>query len=311
MDPSCPSAASRASGDAQPVDDRPLAGERLAVRDNGGVVTATRSVKADAVGVRAVEAARQALLEVVDAADVGEHLGQRAEAERVVTHYFDCRQPGYRGWRWAVTVARPPRAKSVTVDEIVLLPGEEAITAPAWVPYRDRIQPGDLSPGDILPTDEDDPRLVPGYLTGDPGDYSVHGPGNDGGDEPGDEAGEAGMLRAVVDELDLGRPRVLSLEGRDLAAQRWYDGSHGPEAPLSQSAPARCGTCGFLVRMAGPLSRVFGVCANAQANDDGRVVSFDHGCGAHSEAQLARRNQPQPLPEPVLDTLSWDEVEAF
>jgi hypothetical protein len=41
------------------------------------------------------------------------------------------------------------------------------------------------------------------------------------------------------------------------------------------------------------------------------VVSFDHGCGAHSEAQLSKRNQPQPLPEPVLDTLSWDEIDTF
>jgi hypothetical protein len=255
--------------------------------------------------VRAVDQARAALLEMVDGADVGEHLGHRGEDERVVTHYFDCRRAGYRGWRWAVTVARSPRAKSVTVDEIVLLPGQDAITAPVWVPYRDRIKPGDLSPGDILPTDEDDPRLVPGYLGGDPPDYLA-----DETDSPGDEV-DREVFRAVVDELGLGRPRVLSLEGRDLAAQRWYDGSHGPEAPLAQSAPASCATCGFLLRMAGPLSRLFGVCANAFANDDGRVVSFDHGCGAHSEAQLSKKSQPQPLPEPVLDTLTWDELDTF
>jgi DUF3027 family protein len=260
------------------------------------VITA-RSPRPDAVGVRAVDAARDALLEAVDAEDVGEHLGHRAEDDRVVTHYFACLRRGYRGWRWAVTVARAPRMKSVTVDEVVLLPGEEAIIAPTWVPYRDRIQPGDLSPGDLLPTDEDDPRLVPGYLSGDPAD-----------DFP---EVEADQVRAVADELDLYRARVLSLEGRDEAAERWYDGAHGPSSLLAQAAPAPCRSCGFLVRMAGPLSRVFGVCANAHANDDGRVVSFDHGCGAHSEAQLARRSQPQPLPEPVLDTLSWDELDRF
>jgi hypothetical protein len=119
------------------------------------------------------------------------------------------------------------------------------------------------------------------------------------------------VVRDVVHEVGLGRVRVLSLEGRDLAAQRWYDGSHGPEAPIAQGAPASCGSCGFLVRLAGPLAHAFGVCANAQANDDGQVVSWDHGCGAHSEAQLAKKSQPQPLPEPVLDTLSWDELETF
>jgi len=254
-----------------------------------------RTVKPDAVGVRAADAAREALLALVDAADVGEHLGVAAEEERVVTHYFACLRTGYRGWRWAVTVARAPRLKSVTVDEVVLLPGDDAITAPAWVPYRERLQAGDLSPGDILPTEEDDPRLVPGYLAGDPADDVV----------------DQDVLLDVVDELMLGRPRVLSLEGRDQAAERWYDGDQGPQSPLAQSAPASCDTCGFLVRLAGPLSQAFGVCANAQANDDGRVVSWDHGCGAHSEAQLTKKNQPQPLPDPVLDTLSWDELETF
>jgi hypothetical protein len=259
------------------------------------VITAARTTRPDSIGAGAVDAARQALLDLVDAADVGEHLGQAAEEERVVTHYFECHRLGYRGWRWAVTVARASRAKTVTVDEVVLLPGDEAIVAPQWVPYRDRIKPGDLSPGDLLPTEEDDPRLVPGYLAGDDDDEDV----------------DADTYLEVADELALGRSRVLSLEGRELAAQRWYDGSHGPDSPIAQSAPANCGSCGFLVRMAGPLSRVFGVCANAYANDDGRVVSFDHGCGAHSEAQLSKKSQPQPLPEPVLDTLTWDELDQF
>ncbi len=255
-------------------------------------MTKARAAKPDTVGVAAVEHARGALLEQVDAGDVGEHLGHLAEDDRVVTHLFDCRRTGYRGWRWAVTVARAPRLKSVTVDEVVLLPGDEAIVAPAWVPWKDRIKPGDLGPGDLLPPEEDDPRLVPGYLADD-------------------EVIDADSVKAVSDEVGLGRERVLSLEGRDLAAQRWYDGSHGPSAPIAQSAPASCGSCGFLVRLAGPLSTVFGVCANAFANDDGRVVSFDHGCGAHSEARLAKRNLPAPLPEPVLDTLTWDELEKF
>jgi hypothetical protein len=255
-------------------------------------MSAAKAVKPDTVGVRSVDAAREALLDLVDAADVGESLGHHAEDERVVTHLFECLRAGYRGWRWAVTIARAPRQKTVTVDEVVLLPGDEAIVAPEWLPWRERIQPGDLGPGDLLPTADDDPRLVPGYTAGD-------------------EIVDEDSVREVAYEVGLGRARVLSLEGRDLAAQRWYDGSHGPEAPIAQSAPAPCATCGFLVRMDGPLSLLFGVCANAFANDDGRVVSFDHGCGGHSEAQLAKRSRPQPLPEPVLDTLTWDELDEF
>ena len=260
--------------------------------ENRGVMAAARTHKPDTVGVKAVDLARDALLELVDAGDVGEHLGYTAEEERVTTHFFACARKGYRGWRWSVTVARAARAKQVTVDEIVLLPGDEALVAPPWVPWRERIQPGDLGPGDLLPVEENDPRLVPGYLADD-------------------EVIDDETVKDVSDEVGLGRARVLSLEGRDLAAQRWYDGSHGPEAPIAQSAPASCASCGFLVRLAGPLSQMFGVCANAYANDDGRVVSLDHGCGAHSEAQLHKRNLPAPLPEPVLDTLTWDDLEQF
>ena len=255
-------------------------------------MTAAKAVKPDSVGVRAVDAAREALLTSAEVTDVGAHLGYQAEDERVVTHYFECIRVGYHGWRWAVTVARAPRQKSVTVDEIVLLPGDAAIVAPAWLPYRERIKPGDLGPGDLLPTEDDDPRLVPGYTAGD-------------------EVVDQDSVKELADEVGLGRRRVLSLEGRELAAQRGYDGSHGPDAPIAQSAPASCGSCGFLVKLDGPLSRLFGVCANAFANDDGRVVSLDHGCGAHSEAQLSKKNLPQPLPEPVLDTLTWDDLDTF
>lgn len=255
-------------------------------------MAAARSPKPDAVGVSAVDAAREALLDLVDVSDVGEHLGLLVEDDRVVTHFFACLRTGYRGWRWSVTVARAARQKTVTVDEIVLLPGDDAITAPVWVPWRERIQPGDLGPGDLLPADDDDPRLVPGYTAGD-------------------EIVDEDSVKEVADELGLGRSRVLSLEGRGLAAQRWYDGSHGPEADIAQSAPASCASCGFLVKLAGPLGQLFGACTNAFANDDGRVVSFDHGCGAHSEAQLSKRNLPVPLPEPALDTIGWEELETF
>ena len=126
----------------------------------------------------------------------------------------------------------------MTVDEVVLIPGADAITAPDWVPYRDRLKPGDLSPGDILPTEEDDPRLVPGYLSGDPADDIV----------------DQDELRDVIDELGLGRPRVLSLEGRDQAAERWYDGDAGPDSP------ARAVRSGDAARPAGSWSGWPGRC---------------------------------------------------
>lgn len=228
---------------------------------DASVVSRTRAPRLDAVCAEAVELAREAITEV-GPEHVGDHLGTEAEADRVVTHLFDCLLPGYRGWRWAVTVTRIPRSKRVTVNETVLLPGPEALRPPEWVPWEERLKPGDLGVGDLLPTPPDDDRLAPGYLLSD---------------DPGVE--EASW------ELGLGRSRVLSRDGRLDTAQRWYEGEHGPQAPIALAAPpeARCGTCGFYLPLAGSLRQAFGVCGNLYAPDDGMAVSADHGCGAHSE----------------------------
>ncbi len=244
----------------------------------------------DSVAAAAIDLARAALLEEVAPDQVGDHLGVESDGERVVTHFFAATMRGYVGWRWSVVVARASRQKKVTVGEIVLLPGADAIVAPPWVPYRERIKPGDLSPGDLLPVDDDDPRLVPTYSFGD---------------DPLD-ADDKAQIREVAKDLGLGRVRTLSPEGRDAAAERWYDGLGGPDSPLAQGSPDSCSSCGFLVRLAGPLAGTFGVCANGDANDDGRVVAFGHGCGAHSEVRLAKKHEPIPMPDHVVDTLTLD-----
>lgn len=257
----------------------------------------TRAGKPDSTLVKAVDVARGVVLEVAEPSEVGDHLEAYAEGERVVTHQFACTRPGYPGWHWSVTLTRAKRGKDVTVNEVVLLPGDAAIVAPPWVPYKERLQPGDLSPGDLLPVEDEDARLVPTYLIGD---------------DPLDDAMDTdarAQVRRVAEDLGLGRVRTLSREGIDMAAERWYSGDGGPEAPLAKSAPDSCSTCGFLMRINGSLAETFGVCANGNANDDGKVVSLDHGCGAHSEVKLARKQQPLPMPEHAFDTLTDDEYE--
>jgi len=236
----------------------------------------------DVVCAAAVDVARAAAQEVAGVALVGDHVGVEADADRIVSHFFACTDRAYTDWRWAVTVVRAPRSKTVTVDEVVLLPGTGALLAPAWVPWSARLQAGDLGIGDVLPTAVDDERLIPGYASVGPHDVT---------DEPE-------TIDALVDELWLGRVRVLSVRGRDEAAERWYDGDHGPQAPIARAAELACASCGFMVLMRGALSRVFGICANEYAPDDGRVVSFDHGCGAHSEALVL---QTEPLPGEEVD----------
>jgi hypothetical protein len=250
-------------------------------------VAPVRSPKADHVCVEAVDLARAAAAETAGPDQVGEHQGFDADDDRVVTHYFQCTATGYRGWRWSVTVARASRAKVVTVDECALLPGPDAVLAPPWIPWDDRVKPADLGPGDLLPTADDDPRLVPGY-TG------------------ADEEVDPDDARRVTDELGLGRAKVLSPLGRDEAADRWLAGDGGPDTQIARAAPFPCATCGFLVPLAGALGRVFGACANERSPFDGFVVSFDHGCGAHSEVRVEA--VASVVTGPVLDTFSHEVI---
>ncbi len=215
------------------------------------------------------------------ASPVGEHVGVRTEDARSATHYFESGYPGYVGWRWAVTVASAAPGAPVTVSEVVLLPGPEALIAPDWVPWSERVRPEDFGAGDLLPTPEDDPRLSPGYMSG----------------EDPDE-------QALVDEVGFGRSRVLSPEGRTFAAERWRD-ERGPDAEMARMAPGACASCGFFVKLAGSMGAAFGVCANGSAPADGSVVHVEYGCGAHSEAEVDTSSSV-PVAEVVYDDTTLD-----
>jgi hypothetical protein len=273
--------------------------------------TRTRTREPDQACAEAVDLARDAVTAVVGAADVGAHLGVQADGERIVTHLFECADRAYRGWQWAVTVVRAPRAKAVTVSETVLLPGEQALLAPDWVPWHDRVRPGDLGVGDLLPAAPDDERLVPlVVLEGDDAVtdwYPGAEPGDAGPDDAGlDDAGRDG-LAGPAEVPAPGRSRVLSSVGREEASERWYSGEHGPRAPVAHAAPAPCVSCGFFVPLSGELGRIFGACANEYAPDDGQVVSADHGCGAHSEAMAAETVTRAAVP--VIDEFGYDLVD--
>ena len=95
------------------------------------------SVLADAVDEAREAAVAEAAADLPDGpAAVGAHLESVAEDDGAVTHYFAAEQGGYRGWRWAVTLAAASPEDPVTVSEVVLLPGPEALVAPAWVPWE-------------------------------------------------------------------------------------------------------------------------------------------------------------------------------
>lgn len=225
----------------------------------------------------AVEETLEIATEAIDEAEVGEHLGFRTEDERLLTHFFDCKKPGYTGWHWAITVSRVPRSRKVTVSEIDLLPGKSALLAPEWIPWEERLKPGDVSPKDVLPYRQDDDRLV--------------------------------MIReteAGSDEPPLSRLRVLSEEGIKDARRRWRKSVR--TRTRGRKSAASCASCGFLVALEGDLGKHFGVCSNEWSKDDGRLVPLSYTCGAHSETDVQDQGTQWPIAPPRVNELDLEVI---
>ncbi len=240
------------------------------------------------VEARVTDAARAAVVATAgDESSVGPMLGSEPGADGLISVRFACTLRGYNGWEWSADLAVIDG--TVTVCESALLPGGGALLAPTWVPWSERVQPGDLEAGMILPYQAEDQRLIPGYT------------------ETGDEDRDA----IAIFEFGLGRERVLAPEARESAAERWFRGSHGPTAASAVAAGAPCATCAFLVPVSGSMRTMFGVCANEWSPSDGRVVSMDHGCGAHSQTDAERRASEWPAVDPVIDSAALDVLDLL
>ncbi|WP_370545738.1 DUF3027 domain-containing protein [Corynebacterium sp. LK30] len=170
---------------------------------------------------QAVDTARTAIEELGEG-PAGAHTGVSVVGEGVAVHRFAADLTGYRGWEWHVVVACAPGTQQATVSEVALVPGETALQAPEWVPYEERLRPGDLGPRDLLPAAVGDERL-------------------DG------------------DDL---QTRALSARGVEDTEQRWEEGDTGPESDFAREALHRCRTCAFMVPLTGPLGKNWGVCVN-------------------------------------------------
>lgn len=96
-------------------------------------------VEPDPVLLAARDQARAALEEITDADSIGEDEGHEAHEAHVLTLFFACTHPGYPGWRWAATLARVDEHSDVNVLEVELLPGPGSLTAPAWLPWSERL----------------------------------------------------------------------------------------------------------------------------------------------------------------------------
>ncbi len=254
------------------------------------------SAQIDPTCAGAVDLARAAATEVAaEPAHVGAHVGVYPVADDVVgigaVHRFGSEHPGYVGWVWAVSLSRVADSDHVTVDEVWLEPSAGALSVPPWQPWSERVQPGDLGAGDVFPTSVDDPRLTAGFTAADDPESLI-----------ADQ-----VLHPLQWQIGLGRARVLSTLGREDAADRWHSGEGGPNSAVARAAVDRCLSCGWLMPIAGHLGQAFGVCAQPMSPSDGRVVSFDHGCGAHSEV-IAEPASPDVV-EILIDEVGFDEIE--
>ena len=242
----------------------------------------------------AIAVALAALKETVPAADIGAPIDvQTQETENdqaaIAIHTFSCTSPGYPGWYWAVSVVAIDGQSHCTVSEINLLPGPDALVPPAWKPWAQRVEAGDLGVGDLLPVSANDPRLTAGFTGLD------------------DLTDELEQLQPNQWRLGLGREQILSELGVSQAVKRWMSGQTGPRSSMAKSAPAGCATCGFLIPIGGSLGQAFGMCGNEFGAADGRVVAMTYGCGAHSSV-VVDETSPVPVVELVVDDVA-DELE--
>ncbi|MGO1768769.1 MAG: DUF3027 domain-containing protein, partial [Microbacterium sp.] len=93
----------------------------------------------DARLLEAHDLALAALHEVTSPDSIGRPAAHRVEADGVVSLRFETTLLGYPGWYWTVSLAVVEEAEP-TVLEVELLPGDDALLAPDWVPWSVRLK---------------------------------------------------------------------------------------------------------------------------------------------------------------------------
>lgn len=125
----------------------------LSAIENEFILRKTNIEKSISIMKDSFDVALKVLSEINNNAEIGNYIGNELTDEFVVNHYYDCLKKGYKGWKWAVTVACVEGQSKPTICEIDLLPGENALLAPEWVPWEKRLLASDFAPGEYIPDD--------------------------------------------------------------------------------------------------------------------------------------------------------------
>jgi hypothetical protein len=230
--------------------------------------------------------------------EIGEFIGAYSYAPNLAGLYFQSHVLGYRDWLWVSVLTLGKDLAQPAVLEVFMTPDQSALLPHPWLDWSLRLKPDDANNHDVLPYRADDPNLTDGLDFADLAEEITaatpsksdqkSGRSDQSADRPADFdiTEKLSLLQEITQLYALSRERLLSPDGREQAAERWYASDQGPNGPSAQSSPLPCSTCGFFVPILGALGQAFGICANNWSQDDGKVVSYDHGCGSHSESRI-------------------------
>ena len=81
--------------------------------------------------------ARQAAVEFANSHSVGDFLSVIDEGDNVSTYLFESKLKGYVGWNISVSIFSD--GEDTSISEVNLMPGENSLLAPNWVPWSERL----------------------------------------------------------------------------------------------------------------------------------------------------------------------------
>ena len=155
----------------------------------------------------------------MDVADEPEQVGDVVNAIELGDNVTDFRLAadvrGYEGWQWSVTLYHDSEVGKWTVNESSLVPTDDALVPPAWVPWKDRLEPTDLAPTDSIGTDPDDPRLEGGFRKTEP--------------VAGATAGEDGMSAETAEQAEKSAETAEQAEPAEPVAEKTQDSAENAE----------------------------------------------------------------------------------
>lgn len=155
----------------------------------------------------------------MDVADEPEQVGDVVNAIELGDNVTDFRLAadvrGYEGWQWSVTLYHDAEVGTWTVNESSLVPTDDALVPPAWVPWKDRLEPTDLAPTDSIGTDPDDPRLEGGFRKTEP--------------VAGASAGEDGTSAETAEQAEASTETAEQAEPAEPVAEKTQDSAENAE----------------------------------------------------------------------------------